>query len=142
MTKTSPDVPGTWEYQEPPRPKLQKLAPGQLAAMHELDRQYGSRMAEAAHYVMGNLKVVVVQEPAGKGGEWLWHLSISHPKRHPTWDELKAARYWLLPEDRTFGILLPPAGEYVNVPQQDHVFHLWEVADLRATERPHVDPQR
>jgi hypothetical protein len=54
-----------------------------------------------------------------------WHLSISHPTRYPTWDEIKAARYDLLPDDCTMGMLLPPSGEYVNV--HPNCFHLHEV---------------
>ena len=131
MARTSPDVPGTWEYQEPPRPVLHVVSEKTAVDLAVLDRTYGTRMSEAQHWRMGNLKVVTVQEPAGKDGAWLWHLSISHPNRHPTWDELKAARYWLLPSDITVGILLPPPDQYVNVPAQDHVFHLWEVSDPR-----------
>jgi len=54
-----------------------------------------------------------------------WHLSISHPDRYPTWDEIKAARYELLPDEVTMGMLLPPKGEYVNV--HPNCFHLHEV---------------
>jgi hypothetical protein len=131
MAKTSPDVPGTWEFQEPPRPVLQSLDRGTVATMHAVDREHGTRLAEAQHWRMGNLKIVTVQEPAGKDGRFLWHLSMSHKNRHPTWDEIKAARYWLLPLDITVGMLLPPPDQYTNVPQQDHVFHLWEVSDQR-----------
>jgi hypothetical protein len=82
-------------------------------------------------YRMGVCSIFVGHEPAGSAGEKLWHLTISTPSRHPTWDEIKVARYRLLPPDLTFGILLPPAEWYVNVPEQDHVFQLWEVTDPR-----------
>ena len=29
----------------------------------------------------------------------LWHLSIAHPVRYPSWDEIKAARYEFIPDD-------------------------------------------
>ena len=83
------------------------------------------------HYAMGPCNVLVGREPAGSNGELLWHLTISAPSRHPTWDEIKTARYRLLPADLTFGMLLPPADQYVNVEAQDHVFHLWETTDPR-----------
>jgi hypothetical protein len=76
-------------------------------------------------YTAGDCGIIVSREPAGE------HLSISCPDRHPTWDEIKTARYRLLPLELTFGMLLPPPEEYVNVPEHDHVFHLWEVEDER-----------
>jgi len=54
-----------------------------------------------------------------------WHLSISHPTRYPTWDDIKAARYDLLPDECTMAMLLPPSGEYINV--HPNCFHLHEV---------------
>jgi hypothetical protein len=41
------------------------------------------------------------------------------------------ARYRLLPLDLCFAMLLPQPEFYVNVPEQDHVFQLWEVTDPR-----------
>lgn len=82
-------------------------------------------------YTFGECRVIMAREPAGANHERLWHLTISSPKRHPTWDEIKTARYRLLPRDRCFGMLLPPPEMYVNVAEQDHVFHLWEVTDPR-----------
>jgi hypothetical protein len=82
-------------------------------------------------YRMGPCNIMVGREPAGRNGELLWHLTISTPSRHPTWDEIKTARYRLLPLDLCFGMLLPPPEVYVNVPSQDHVMQLWEVRDVR-----------
>ena len=58
----------------------------------------------------------------------LYHLSVSHPRRYPTWDEIKALRYALLPDDKTFAILFPPMAQYVNV--HSNCFHLHEVPEL------------
>lgn len=77
-------------------------------------------------YDMGECSIIVAVEPSVRSGLPLLHLSISHPSRHPTWDEIKVARYRLLPDEKTFVMFLPPRDEYVNVPAQDHVFHLWE----------------
>lgn len=54
-----------------------------------------------------------------------WHLSISHPSRYPTWDEIAKARYGALPHDVMFAMLLPPPEEYVNL--HSNTFHLYEL---------------
>lgn len=83
-------------------------------------------------------RVIVGHEPAkaAPAGIWLppnelllWHLSISHPHRYPTWDEIADARYELVPDDITMAMLLPPPGEYVNA--HDTCFHLWQIDDRR-----------
>lgn len=79
------------------------------------------RMEEEVHcYDMGDLTVLVGRE---SGNKW-WHLSISHPNRYPTWDEIKHVRDELLPKDRTFVMFLPREGEYVNL--HPNTFHLHE----------------
>lgn len=69
-------------------------------------------------YMMGECRIIVAKEPPRMD----WHLSISCPDRYPTWDEIADAREELLPGDQTFGMVLPPADQYVNV--HDFVFHL------------------
>lgn len=54
----------------------------------------------------------------------LLHLSISHPSRYPTWDEIKDVRYRMLPPDITAAMLLPPNEDYVNT--HPNCFHIWE----------------
>jgi hypothetical protein len=71
-------------------------------------------------YRWGSCTVFVRQEP--KIG---WHLSISQPYRYPTWQEIKAARYDLLPHDVTMAMILPPTDEYVNV--HPNCFHLHQI---------------
>jgi hypothetical protein len=53
-----------------------------------------------------------------------WHLSISCPTRYPTWEEIKAARYDLIPDKVTMVMVLPPKSEYVNV--HPNCFHLYQ----------------
>lgn len=53
-----------------------------------------------------------------------WHLSISHPFRYPSWDEIKAARYALVPDEARMTMDLPPSSEFVNV--HPNCFHLYE----------------
>lgn len=54
-----------------------------------------------------------------------WHMSISHPKRYPTWDEIAKARYELLPDTITMAMILPPTAEYVNT--HPNCFHLHQI---------------
>lgn len=70
-----------------------------------------------------SLRVYVSREPYADG--WRWHLSISHPDRYPTWDEIAGARYDLLPDGCTLAMLLPPRAQYVNA--HPNVFHLHEI---------------
>jgi hypothetical protein len=77
------------------------------------------------YYKFGACIVFVDSAEPGTG----WHLSISHPHRLPTWDELKAARYAFLPKELTFAMLLPPEEEYVNF--HEFCFHLYEFKDSR-----------
>jgi hypothetical protein len=80
----------------------------------------------------GHLSVILSRESTG------WHLSISHRRsivdpftgrpaagRYPTWDEIRDARYDLLPDDLTMAMMLPPRAEYVNL--HSTTFHLFEV---------------
>lgn len=71
-------------------------------------------------FSLGRCRILVAHEgPIG------WHLSISHPTRYPTWDEICKARYELLPDDVTMAQILPPKSEYVNV--HPNCFHLHEI---------------
>jgi hypothetical protein len=119
-------VPGTYEPGYAPA-EIREFYNPEVAAYFRSRGALGPRF-----YKFGECSIVVVaREPAGVNGERLWHLSISHPERHPTWDEIKVARYELLDKGRCFGMLLPPPEFYVNLPEQDHVFHLWEITDPR-----------
>jgi hypothetical protein len=59
-------------------------------------------------HTLGECSVLVTREHG------LWHLSIAHPQRYPTWDEIAEARYRLLPGDVTAALILPPKGQYIN----------------------------
>jgi hypothetical protein len=63
-------------------------------------------------------------------GEVRWHLSISRTDRYPVWDEIRDARYALLPDDCTMAMLLPPKAQYVNL--HPRCFHLHEIMDNQA----------
>ena len=71
-------------------------------------------------YLLGECSVIVTRE----GPSRLWHLSIAHPRRYPTWDEIAAVRYALLPDEIWVAMYLPPRSEYVNVHR--NCFQLYE----------------
>ena len=56
-----------------------------------------------------------------------WHLSISRQDRYPSWEEIKDARYALMPPNIVVAQILPPKNDYVNI--HPNCFHLWEVPD-------------
>ena len=60
-------------------------------------------------YTMGGCRVLVSKQRVG------WHLSVSHPRRLPTWEEMRDARYALIPDEAVMALLMPPRDEYVNV---------------------------
>lgn len=127
MSRTSPDVPGTWEHADPGIPIARPWTPQELQVKAAIP---GMEYVQD-RYSIGQAMIFVAREPLGPQGEMRWHLSISRPNRHPSWDDLKAARYRLLPPELTFAVLLPPPERYINVPAQDHVFHVHEVKDDR-----------
>lgn len=81
-------------------------------------------------FIKGACRVLVGHEDRHTNGILRWHLSISCEDRYPVWDEIKDARYALLPLGLTFAMLLPPPGEYVNI--HPNCFHLWEIDDSGA----------
>jgi hypothetical protein len=76
-------------------------------------------------YAKGDLRIWISREIYPEGLRW--HLSISCARRYPVWDEIRDARYALLPDDITMAMLLPPAGEYVNL--HKNCFHLHEIVE-------------
>jgi hypothetical protein len=56
----------------------------------------------------------------------LRHISISHPTRYPTWEEIKEARYQFFKDDEDAVMVLPRKTDgirYVNL--HPNCFHLW-----------------
>jgi len=79
----------------------------------------------AKSYVKGPCRVLVSHENHGQ--KMRWHLSISCRDRYPGWEEIKDARYALLPLGLTFAQILPPQDRYINI--HPNCFHLWEIDD-------------
>ena len=89
----------------------------------------------AERWVVGDCTVMLSREPIGFDSKFGWHLSISHPDRYPTWDEIKTARYGIpVLTDVTMAQILGPVeeGEWVDVHR--NCFHLYEIKDERLGE--------
>lgn len=78
----------------------------------------------AKAYRSGPLSVIV---------GWLdtsgWHMSVAHPARYPSWDEIADLRYQLIPDDVHMAMLLPPSDEYCNL--HPNCMHVYQVIDAR-----------
>lgn len=74
-------------------------------------------------YRWGDLSVLVARE------DGLWHVSISHPYRYPSWDEIYTAWYDLVPSASQIegAIILPRKTEYVNI--HPNCFHVHQLRD-------------
>lgn len=70
-------------------------------------------VGNSAHYVVGGANILQTDKR---------HFSISCPNRDPTWEEIAAARYALLPKLKDCVMLLPPEDDYVNA--HEHCFHV------------------
>ena len=123
------EIPGTHETGFVEQPIREIDAP--LALRHLVQR--GVDTLEFHAFRMGECNVLLGREPVGDG-PLRWHLTISCPDRHPSWDEIKTARYRILGPDLAMAMHLPPVDHYVNVPMQDHVFQLWELLDGEASD--------
>lgn len=84
------------------------------------EKHFDVRLGFAVHEAQGFTALV-----SRDGPDRFWHLSISRQDRYPVWDEIKEARYDLIPDGVTMAMFLPPKGQYVNV--HPNCFHLHEV---------------
>ena len=72
-------------------------------------------------YTLGECSVIVTREYDR------WHMSIAHPRRYPTWDEVATARYRAIPANTWMAMMLPPPAHFVNV--HENCFQLVETAE-------------
>jgi len=72
---------------------------------------------------LGQCRIICARE----GAELRWHLSISHPFRLPTWDEINAARDACIPADVWLCQPMPPKDFWVNL--HGRCLHLWQIRD-------------
>jgi hypothetical protein len=93
-------------------------------------------------YRLGECYVVVGRESIDPDATILtkrWHLSISHPDRFPTWNEINEARDRLLPDDVFFCLPHPPKKYWLSV--HPNCFHLWELHDHPLIEQMKYDAE-
>ena len=86
--------------------------PPLLLALNPLEKDIKGYRKDGAVIMVGTM-------PSGKK-----HLSISFKDRYPTWDEIKDARYALLPDHLDMAMYLPSKEDYVDV--MTNCFHLFE----------------
>lgn len=83
----------------------------------QLAARLGIRGLQA--FTMGECRIVRYIDP-----ERGLTMTVRHPERLPSWDEIKQARYRLLPRELTFCLLLPPPSEYADDPRNPFVIEL------------------
>jgi hypothetical protein len=93
---------------------------------------YAAGALVAKRWVVGECSVMVSRDPLGPDGSYRWHLSIAHPSRYPSWDEIKTAVYGIdtLPDGVVMAQILGTGrnqGEWVDVHR--NCFHLYETID-------------
>jgi hypothetical protein len=113
-------------YRSDPRARLKPIEV--IPTARQVELLTGPENAYLRCYRLGECSVVVTRE-RGR-----WHLSIAHPGRLPTWEEVASARYALLPGDLVCGMVLPPREAYVNL--HEHCFQVFEIRDPDPGFRP------
>lgn len=93
-----------------------------LSAIDEVTKRSMLDMAGWNHPSTG----FVVSASIGDTVEWgpLLHVSMSYPDHDPTWDEIKLVREVFFPSDMDAMIMLPRAGNYVNL--HKHCWHIYQ----------------
>lgn len=87
---------------------------------------------DGARYAHDLLRLIVVVSAAVEldGRRWL-HVSCSHAKRIPTWEEFRIAKDVFVGQDRLALQVLPRQRDYVNI--NPRVLHLWCCLDADVT---------
>ena len=81
---------------------------------------------QATLYVFGKAKVILSLDDMGDGSRRM-HLSLSHPKRLPTWDELVRAKELFMGTDVEAWQCLPRRDMYVNM--HPNCLYIWAKAE-------------
>ena len=93
-------------------------------------KEHGAMQDGTLVYTWSDLKLLVSGDYERKLVGW--HISISHPYRYPTWDEIYTARYDFCPAEINMAIFLPRKSEYVNI--HPNCFHVHQVQDAELPE--------
>jgi hypothetical protein len=93
------------------RPELREIVPpaDTTRTFHANASRLQSNNYHVRTYMYGECSVIVTKQYE------LIHMSISHPSRYPTWDEIAAVRYQLIPAASDAVMVLPPEREYINI---------------------------
>ena len=116
-------IPGTREPGFVEVPIIERPTPAAVKGL-----VHGSDQLELHTFEMGECNIMLGHEPAN-GGPLRWHITISCPDRHPTWDEIKTAKYRLT-GPVPMAMILPRPEDYVD--SHPHVFQLWELINGEA----------
>lgn len=117
LAATSAEAAGS--HAPPPMPAIVEI--DQAALLPEL------RRPRTQAYQCGNL--LIFRDFSLTLG---YRLSVSHPTRQPTWDEIVHIRYGLIPDSAVMAMLLPSRSEYMQA--GEHTFILWQVVGERVQE--------
>lgn len=100
----------------------EKLGRLRLRALGSRQVDMGEGPIDALVWRGGGLTVMLSLDVTPHGP--LLHMSISHKHRYPTWDEIAAVRYGIVPEEIDMMMMLPQKSDYVAV--HPNCFHLWQ----------------
>lgn len=108
-------------------PLIREVAnhPVMNAAILAGNMQQGTRT-----YKMGRVQIFL--SPPDERFEMGWHMSISHPERYPTWDEVASAWYQLVPdaENRVGAMILPKKKDYISI--HNYCFQVHEQLETKS----------
>lgn len=110
-------VPGTFTNGWTPLPLLSTRVPDETRA--RLEARGATRITT---WTLGDCRVTRYADPTVG-----LTLLLSRDDRLPSWDEVKWARYRLLPRERWFALVLPPPELYVDDPRNPYVFEIHEI---------------
>lgn len=107
----------------------------------EVPAALAANLPGARLFRLGNCGVIVSRDEIPELNIYpRWHLSISHPARYPTWEEIGAARDQLLPPDVCMCIPFPPRAWWMSI--HPNCFHLWEIRDAPLVECWRLDGEQ
>lgn len=82
---------------------------------------------DGAKYMSRHGQTVIVSgNTEADGKRWL-HVSTAHPRRLPTWEELRDVKDLFIGKERLALQVLPQASRYINI--HAHCLHLWHCID-------------
>lgn len=103
-----------------PQPNLPVIREAPLPDQVKMMQAAGTLEPYLKRYKMGKATILV-----GKSDANGWHLSISRTDGYPSWDEVKKARYELIPNEAEMVMHLPPMEDYINI--HEYCFQLGEI---------------